>query len=260
MKFDMHCHTKAGSIDSRVSIDSFIDILKSKDFDGLLITDHDSYKGYKTYIKNKSNISDDNFVVLKGIEYDTKDAGHFIAIMPNNVSLPVLQIRGMSVEILTRIVHHYGGILGPAHPFGVRSSSAMFFNKMKSNPELLYHFDFIEGFNTCESEKSNRVAQLIAERYNKPCIGGSDSHEEKYVGMAYTEIDYDIKSNDDLIMAIKENKISSFGGTERGYTKKNKYKNAFYSVWGFRVYNRGLGFIFTPFRSHQIKRLSIDWN
>ncbi|MDD4376723.1 MAG: PHP domain-containing protein [Eubacteriales bacterium] len=260
MKFDMHCHTKAGSIDSKVSIENYINILKEKGFDGLLVTDHDSYKGYKYWKNNKEAMKHQDFVVLQGVEYDTRDAGHFLVIMPDDVHLRVLQIRGMSVDMLTKIVHHFGGILGPAHPFGVRSSSAMFFNKMKKNPHIINDFDFLEGFNTCESPESNRVAQLLAKRYDKPCTGGSDSHEEKYVGMAYTEFDADIRCNDDLIAAIKNGDILGFGGTEREYTKKAKHKNAFYGVWGFKAYNWSLGLLYTPYRQHKIKKLALHHN
>lgn len=257
MKFDMHCHTKAGSIDSKITLERYIALLKEQGFDGMLVTDHDSYKGFRQWKETAAADQSDDFVVLEGIEYDTKDAGHFLVIMPNNVHLRVLQLRGMDVETLIHIVHHFGGILGPAHPFGVKSSSAMFFKKIRKNPRIFYEFDFVEGFNTCESVQSNRIAQLMAARYGKPCTGGSDSHVEQYVGMAFTEIDADIRCNDDMIDAIKEHRIVAYGGTVREFTKKAKHKNAFYAVWGFKVYNRSLGFLFTPYRKHRIKKLSI---
>ena len=47
MKLDMHCHVKEGSIDSKVSLDEYITLLKERGFDGMLITDHDTYKGYR---------------------------------------------------------------------------------------------------------------------------------------------------------------------------------------------------------------------
>ena len=39
----MHCHVREGSVDSRVSLDEYITTLKEKGFDGMLITDHDTY-------------------------------------------------------------------------------------------------------------------------------------------------------------------------------------------------------------------------
>ena len=54
MKLDMHCHVKEGSIDSKVSLDDYISKLKAEGFDGMLITDHDTYKGYRHWkIRNE---------------------------------------------------------------------------------------------------------------------------------------------------------------------------------------------------------------
>ena len=49
MKFDLHCHTKAGSIDAKVSLSRYIELLKAQGFSGMLVTDHDSYKGYRQW-------------------------------------------------------------------------------------------------------------------------------------------------------------------------------------------------------------------
>ena len=59
-----------------------------------------------------------DFLVLKGIEYDTLDAGHILVIMPETIKLRLLELRGIPVQMLIPIVHNYGGILGPAHPCG----------------------------------------------------------------------------------------------------------------------------------------------
>ena len=71
MKIDMHCHVHEGSIDSRVSLDEYITVLKEKGFDGMLITDHDSYHGYRHWKYEMKGKAHQDFVVLKGIEYDT---------------------------------------------------------------------------------------------------------------------------------------------------------------------------------------------
>ena len=67
MKIDMHCHVKEGSIDSKVGLEEYITILKKHGFQGMVITDHDTYNGYrywKDHIKGKKH---SDFVVLKGI-------------------------------------------------------------------------------------------------------------------------------------------------------------------------------------------------
>ena len=47
MKIDMHCHVKEGSIDSKVSLEDYITLLKKKGFQGMVITDHNTYNGYR---------------------------------------------------------------------------------------------------------------------------------------------------------------------------------------------------------------------
>lgn len=256
MKFDMHCHTKVGSIDSKIPIEKYIQLLKEKGFDGMLVTDHDSYKGYNYWKDNCGNMPDD-FIVLKGIEYDTKDAGHFIVIMPDDITLRILQIRGMSIALLEKIVHHFGGVLGPAHPFGLRSSSAMFFGKLRHNPKMIKKFDFLEGFNTCETVQANMLAGQLASKHGLQCIGGSDSHKEEYVGSAYTMFDRPITCNNDLIDCILDGGIAAYGGKERTYLRKHKKRNSFAATWGFKAYNRGLGLIYSPYRQMKIRKLAL---
>ena len=43
----MHCHTKEGSLDGKVSIGDYIAILQKRGFDGMVVTDHNSYNGYR---------------------------------------------------------------------------------------------------------------------------------------------------------------------------------------------------------------------
>ena len=50
MKIDMHCHVKEGSIDSKVGVEEYITILKKHGFQGMVITDHDTYNGYRKKI------------------------------------------------------------------------------------------------------------------------------------------------------------------------------------------------------------------
>ena len=118
MKLDMHCHVKEGSIDSKVSLDEYITLLKERGFDGMLITDHDTYKGYRHWKYQMKGKVHDDFVVLKGIEYDTCDGGHILCIMPEGVKMRLLELRGLPVAVLIDFVHKHGGILGPAHPCG----------------------------------------------------------------------------------------------------------------------------------------------
>lgn len=240
MKIDMHCHVKEGSIDSKIPIEEYITKLKEKGIDGMLVTDHDTYNGYrywKRFIKGKEH---QDFVVLKGVEYDTRDAGHILIIMPQGVKMKLLELRGLPLSLLIDFVHYHGGICGPAHPCGEKYMSFTNTKLWQKSPELLGKFDFIETFNACESSASNAGARLLAEKYGKAGIGGSDAHRPDCAGLAYTEFPNPIETELDLIMQIRNKEPIAAEGEFYTKTTKDKIGKAnkllVYSFW---FYNRG---------------------
>lgn len=197
MIFDMHCHSKEGSCDARVGIDETIEVLKEKGYDGMLVTDHNSYKGYYSITSIP-----ENFVVLKGIEYDSIDSGHLLIILPSKSKSNIFEYRGLKGAEVLRVVHSLGGIVGPAHPFNY-SKLGIGNTKFKTDLEYLNKFDFIETFNGSLNDKGHIKAMELAKELNKPCFSGSDSHIVSRVGFGKTEIFEDIKKEDDLIEVIK---------------------------------------------------------
>ena len=240
MKLDMHCHVKEGSVDSKVSLDEYITKLKANGFDGMLITDHDTYKGYRHWKYQMKGQVHEDFVVLKGIEYDTCDAGHIICIMPEGVKMRLLEIRGLPVSVLIDFVHKNGGILGPAHPCGEKYMSFTNTKRFFKSPELIKRFDFIEAFNACEPEASNEGAMKLAKKYKKPGIGGSDAHKIDCVSKGYTILPERVTCETELISLIRRKVPIEVGGTLYDKTTKDRIGKASkllaYSFW---FYNKG---------------------
>lgn len=238
IKFDMHCHTREGSIDGKVSIEEYIKLLKDKGFSGMLVTDHDSYNGFR-YYRDMLRERLENFVVLKGVEYDTIDAGHILVILPENVKLPLMECRGLPARLLIDIVHKYGGILGPAHPCGSRHLSISRTRAYRKNPDIMKRFDFVEAFNACESVTSNIAAMRLAFEHQLPTLGGSDAHSADCVGTAYTAFNENISTETGLISYIKEKREVDCGGTYYHGTVKGKigiFNHLL--VEAFWIYNR----------------------
>ncbi|MGL6202490.1 MAG: PHP domain-containing protein [Lachnospiraceae bacterium] len=235
MKIDMHCHIKEGSVDSKVSLDQYITKLKENGFDGMVITDHDTYKGYRYWKHNMKGKMHEDFVVLKGIEYDTRDAGHFLIIMPELVKMRLLELRGLPLSVLIDFVHHHGGIIGPAHPCGEKYLSYTNTKRFYKSPELAKRFDFIEVFNSCEPEESNAEALKLAQKYNKIGTGGSDAHKLDCVSTGYTDFPEPITCETDLISQIRQKAPIKVGGTLYTKTTKDKIGKAnkvlVYSFW-----------------------------
>ncbi len=226
MKFDMHCHTKEGSIDGKVAIEDVIAVLIKKGFGGMLISDHNSYNGYRAWCKHIKGKKYQDFVVLKGIEYDTIDAGHILVIMPENVKLKILELRGLPVQLLIEIVHKNGGILGPAHPCGEKFLSITKTRKHRNQLAVMDKFDFLECFNACEKPSNNHKAAEIATQFEKPKFGGSDAHKPDCIGMAYTELPESVRCESDLIAYVKGNHLITCGGEYYKGTTKEKIGKA----------------------------------
>ncbi|MDD2979641.1 MAG: PHP domain-containing protein [Hespellia sp.] len=239
MKIDMHCHVREGSIDSKVGIEEYITILKEHGFDGMVITDHDTYNGYRYWKNNIKGKTHTDFVVLKGIEYDTRDAGHIIVIMPEGVKMRLLEMKGMSLSVLIDLVHRHGGVLGPAHPWGSKYQSYANTKRFYKSPELIKRFDFIEVFNSCESEESNQGARKLAYKYGKVGTGGSDSHKPACVGRGYTILPKHVTCETELIQLIQKRAPIEAGGIAyKGTTKEKMGKVNQLLVYSFWFYNK----------------------
>lgn len=248
-RFDFHCHVTEGSKDSKVPIEKYIEILKNKGFYGMVTTDHDSYKGYEAYITKAKERA---FTVLKGIEYDTFDAGHFIVVMPDSFDTSYLAHKGLRVSKLVKYVHENGGILGPAHSFSEPFLSIFKTHPFHKSHPIIKDFDFIEGFNACEYEKDNQAACDIANKYNLPLTGGSDAHWEGCVGEGYTDFFEEIHTNNELIDYIKSKKKTEIGGKRFYGTTRDKLGR----------FNKILVYLFFPYnrltsllRQHTAKKL-----
>lgn len=253
MKFDMHCHTKEGSIDAKVDIVSYAKELIKKGYDGMLVTDHNSYKGYEKWLSSGAKMEYfKNFTVLKGIEYDTKDGGHTLVILPDHVNCSLLEKRGLSLSALITLVHKLDGIIGPAHPYGTGYFAFMNTKLSKKCSHFLSEFDFIETCNSGIHPLANKRATLLAQIHDKPQTAGSDAHHMYSVGTAATNVRQAIHSNNDLIRMIR---LAHTSGQEM--FKPLIYKNAYkkpnelikqLGIVGYYLYNKLCAFLYLPAR------------
>lgn len=251
-KYDCHIHTKEGSLDGTLSIYDVARILDEKEYDGMIVTDHNSYKGYKFYIEKMPNHFR-GFSVIKGIEYDTSDAGHVLIVMPSNVNLKILTYRGLSLNQLLDIVHDYGGVLGIAHPY---HEKFLAFGKTYKNLDVLKYVDFIEGFNATEKENDNKKSQDLAKKYNLPMTSGSDSHGLKSLGSAYTLFERKINNEDEFIAYIKDKKETEVGGEYYKHTLRYKLGPLnIILVYLYGLWNLLMTIIYWPLRQKELKKL-----
>jgi predicted metal-dependent phosphoesterase TrpH len=213
----------------------------------MLVTDHNSYKGYEKWKEISNHITlSKPFVVLKGVEYDTSDGGHILVILPDHIHSRLLEKRGMKTAELVELVHRLGGILGPAHPYGngffahMHTKAARVSLKSKKD---LDHFDFIETFNSCMPPLSNEQSRLLAIKYKKPAFAGSDAHRPDAIGSAFTIFEEDIFCNNDLIRAVKNHHRTIVSREPiPGVFHNQHWPLKQFLIWGYYFYNK-IGFL-----------------
>lgn len=226
----MHFHTREGSIDGKVGVNDALNILKYKGYDGVLITDHNSYSGYNAVY----NESEYGLKVLCGMEYDTVDGGHCLIILPDRLQLSQLTEPGLRIEEVIELVHSVGGVIGLSHPYDC--SRLGFMNASCKNKEkILKDIDFIEGVNASSFKKKNDKAMELAKKLNKPIFSGSDSHKKTEVGKGSTEVRAEITSNRDLIELVKRAGFNTFlvADTYRKPSKLEKILQFRVNIGGF---------------------------
>jgi predicted metal-dependent phosphoesterase TrpH len=190
LKIDLHVHT-TGSSDSFVDPEQLPAILKRRGLDGVAITDHDSL----------TEVSCQETIILRGIEVSTQQ-GHIIGL---GISDPIP--KGKTANETIALIHDIGGVAIVPHPFDPVSPCV---NPLKliSRPEAIE----IINSDALFFRLSSALAKRVANQMGLPMVAGSDSHIPETVGDAYTLVDSDSRSVDDILHAIRTGSVQPMGG------------------------------------------------
>jgi hypothetical protein len=170
---DLHVHTNY-SRDGESSIEDIIRRAEIIGLDAIAITDHDTIEGARVALKIPTNV-----IIIPGIEISTKQ-GHLIAL-GTLTEFP----KGMDVLETIAVAREHGALLVLPHPFHMmRHGVALHFRSALSS------VDAVEVFNSRYIVGSaNKKAAKFAKKLGKPCVGGSDAHNARYVGYGKTLVD-----------------------------------------------------------------------
>lgn len=203
---DLHVHTNV-SRDGESSVEEILKRAEEVGLDAIAITDHDSVDGAKQAMACTTDV-----IVIPGIEVSTKQ-GHLIVLGVTDI-IP----SGLDVGETIALAHDLGAVLILPHPFHMWRHGVA---RKKRAPMLLV--DAVEAFNSRYIVGSaNGKAGRMAKRLGKPCVGGSDAHNAKFVGFGRTFIDAE-PNVEAILQAIRDGKVTCGGRKTpiRTYTRQS---------------------------------------
>jgi predicted metal-dependent phosphoesterase TrpH len=203
---DLHVHTNF-SRDGESSVEDILKRAEAVGLDAIAITDHDTVEGAKKALTCKTDV-----LVIPGVEITTKQ-GHLLVLGVTEM-IPT----GLDVAETIAIARKLGAVLILPHPYHVWRHGVA--RKRRGGMLIV---DAVEVFNSRYIVGSaNRKATRIARRLGKPCVGGSDAHNARYVGYGRTFVDAE-PTVPAILQAIREGKVSSGGKRTplRTYTRQS---------------------------------------
>ena len=198
MRFDLHMHTARYSPDSVIDPLELIERAREVGLDGIVITEHDRLWPEKELEELRAKAK--GLVVLAGVEITGRGGDVLCYGVADLKALP----RGVPWYDLTREVHRQGGVCVAAHPYRWGQP----FDEVLETQQA--ELDGIEMMsNNMDADLRSKAADFRTRRPEYAGLGNSDAHEVAVVGCCYTEFEATIRTNADLIAAIRSGRTTA---------------------------------------------------
>jgi predicted metal-dependent phosphoesterase TrpH len=198
---DLHLHTSPASPCASSSVDEMIEEAKRIGLDGICLSDHN-------YVWSPDEVQalreKHDFLVLRVNEIVTEQGDMLVFGFHEDIQgiikLADLKKRVTAAEGFIVAAHPFRGFLTfGADDVGLTAEKAM-------AREMFKWVDGVETLNGKVTATENELAQNVAKGLGLTATGGSDAHDISTVGTYATAFEQEIKSEDELLAALKEGK------------------------------------------------------
>lgn len=205
MKIDLHIHTGRYSACSNINPYALIGRAKQVGLDGIAITEHNMI--WQEDKKRELIARAGGLVILFGVEVNVKKSEetmhsktgeHYLAFW-NHQNPPPLVHEYMDEQLLFKSVHDAEGVVIVAHPFRFNPQFARKF-------QAPYPINAIEVKSTNIDDEGQKKALELSEKMGLCPVAGSDAHSLRSVGKFYTEFQYPVSNELNLVRAIQARK------------------------------------------------------
>lgn len=195
MKFDLHLHTSRHSPDSVTDPFDLLRSARRAGLDGVVLTEHDYLWPDDELAELRAFAPD--LVILAGVEVTGRGGDVLVYGITDATPLP----RGIGWAELVREVHRQGGVAVAAHP---NRWGQPFERLVKETAVVLDGIEVLS--NNMDDDLRTKAADLLVRFPHLAQLGNSDSHDPATVGCCYTDFATDIRTNADLVAAIRGRK------------------------------------------------------
>lgn len=231
---DMHNHSTFSDGDNKP--EEIISRAKELNI-GVCITDHNEIKGSLQICKEVLSIPSTELTSSDSHDFlayfnSEKDATEFFKKKIEGKKLKTGLFKMWKLNIpnaeMIDILKDYNALIALPHPFTHRPKNSYKYFEKNKNLGVLKKIDAIEGINGMLRPGRNKKAIEWASLINKPIIGGTDSHNMKYLGNIVTgcfaetrtEFIEEIRKGNNYVIVRNE-----IGFVSRGFAGLNILKN-----------------------------------